>query len=186
MPEDLTLQPEVKAGISRLVLGVRNGLETLLQVYMVIMIMTSSLIFLFLFLSISTILKFVQKVADGRGMEFDEVAKIAEGHFYTGTAGKEIGLVDELGGLEKSIDMALEAAGIDPDSRWELIELPNKGLFDPAMFTPKLLGLKGPIYEMLTTDDPEIRYFRMMAEASGSPLVLMDPDIIFSLEYMDR
>ena len=129
---------------------------------------------------------FVQKVADGRGMEFDEVAKIAEGRVYTGTEGKEIGLVDELGGLEKSIAMALEAAGIDPDSRWELIEMPKKGLFDASMFTPKLLGFKGPIYQMLTTDDPEIRYFRMLAQASGSPMVMMDPDIVFGMEDMKR
>jgi len=125
---------------------------------------------------------FVQKVADARKMDFEAVEKVAQGRVWSGTDGKEVGLVDEIGGLEKSIAMALEAAKIDPDSRWEIVELPKPELFDPAMFAPKLLGMKGPIYEMLTTDDPEARYFRMLAQAGRSPLVVMDPDVVFGIQ----
>ncbi len=123
---------------------------------------------------------FVSKVAEGRGMEYDEVHKIAQGRVWTGVKGKEIGLVDELGGLEKSVRMALREAGIDPESRWEIVEMPEKGLLDPSMFAPKLLGLKGPIYDMLTTEDPELMYYRMLAQ-SAMPLAIMSPE--FFIEY---
>ncbi len=122
---------------------------------------------------------FVQKVAEARKMDFDTVEKVAQGRVWSGIDGKEVGLVDEIGGLEKAIAMALEAAKIDPESRWEIVEMPKLGLFDPAMFAPKLLGMKGPIYEMLSTDDPESRYFRMLAQASRTPMVMMDPEIVF-------
>ena len=119
---------------------------------------------------------FVQKCADGRSMTYEEIEPLAQGHVYTGTKGKEIGLVDELGGLEKAIEMALEAAKIAKDSRWEIVEMPDKGLFDASMFAPKLLGLQGPIYEMLTTEDPEIQYFRLLTKAQGQPMIMMPPE----------
>ncbi|MBC8276838.1 MAG: signal peptide peptidase SppA [FCB group bacterium] len=125
---------------------------------------------------------FVQKSADGRNMTYEELEPLAQGRVYTGTSGKEIGLIDELGGLEKAVDMALEAAEIDKDGRWEIVEMPDKGLFDASMFTPKLLGLQGPIYEMLTTEDPEIQYFRLLTKSQGRPMVMAPPELWEDLE----
>ena len=126
--------------------------------------------------------RFVEKSAEGRGMTVEELEPLAQGHVYTGTRGKEIGLVDELGGLEKAIEMALEAAEIDMDSRWEIVEMPDKGLMDLSFLAPKLLGMQGPIYEMLTTEDPEIQYFRMMARSYGQPVIMMPPEYWESIE----
>ena len=56
---------------------------------------------------------FVKRCADGRGMSTEAIEKIAEGRVWTGAAAKELGLVDELGGLEKAIDIAAQKAGIE-------------------------------------------------------------------------
>ena len=47
--------------------------------------------------------EFVEKVALGRKMSVEDVQKIAEGRVWLGEEAKDLGLVDEIGGLEKTI-----------------------------------------------------------------------------------
>lgn len=47
--------------------------------------------------------EFISKVALGRNMKIEDIKKIAEGKVWLGEEAKEIGLVDEIGGLEKTI-----------------------------------------------------------------------------------
>jgi len=68
---------------------------------------------------------FVGKVAAGRGKSFDEIDKIARGRVWTGRKAKELGLVDELGGLERAIAIAREKAGLPADA--PVIESPHRG-----------------------------------------------------------
>lgn len=56
---------------------------------------------------------FVSKVAEGRGMSFEEVHELAQGRVWTGTQAYENGLVDGLGGLEDAIELAAELAEIE-------------------------------------------------------------------------
>jgi protease-4 len=56
---------------------------------------------------------FVSKVAQGRSMSFAQVDSIAQGRVWTGKEAIEIGLVDELGGLEDAISTAAELAEIE-------------------------------------------------------------------------
>ena len=56
--------------------------------------------------------QFVQVVVNGRGMSEEKVRDLATGQLYTGVEAKELGLVDELGGLNKAIDLAASLAGI--------------------------------------------------------------------------
>lgn len=56
---------------------------------------------------------FVSRVAEGRGMSFDEVDAIGDGRVWAGKDAIEIGLVDVFGGLEKSIEIAAEMAGLE-------------------------------------------------------------------------
>lgn len=65
---------------------------------------------------------FLKRVADGRGMTRDEVHAIAQGRVWTGVKGKEIGLVDVLGGLDTAIDIAAEKAGLES---YRLAEYPK-------------------------------------------------------------
>jgi protease-4 len=45
---------------------------------------------------------FLSKVAEGRGMTTEEVHEIAQGRVWPGAKAKEIGLVDDLGGLDRA------------------------------------------------------------------------------------
>ncbi len=55
---------------------------------------------------------FLTRCADGRGMEKESLALYAEGRIWTGNQAKEIGLVDELGGIERAIEIAAEKANL--------------------------------------------------------------------------
>ena len=65
---------------------------------------------------------FLSRVADGREMSRDEVHEIAQGRVWTGRKAKEIGLVDELGGLQAAIDDAIALAEIDD---FRIVEFPR-------------------------------------------------------------
>lgn len=56
--------------------------------------------------------RFKTIVAEGRGMTKEQVNTIARGRVWTGRDAKEIGLVDELGGLNDAIIFAAEKASI--------------------------------------------------------------------------
>jgi protease-4 len=56
--------------------------------------------------------QFIEVVAEGRGLSKEKVRSLATGQLYTGAEAKELGLVDELGGLDTAIDLAAELAGI--------------------------------------------------------------------------
>lgn len=57
--------------------------------------------------------QFIDVVAEGRGLSEGEVRSLATGQLYSGTKAKELGLVDELGDLDRAIDLALELAGLE-------------------------------------------------------------------------
>src|SRR5690606_24285178 len=56
---------------------------------------------------------FVNRVAEGRKMTFEEVDEIAQGRVWTGIDAKRLGLVDEIGGLEQAISYASQLVNID-------------------------------------------------------------------------
>jgi len=66
---------------------------------------------------------FTQKVADGRGMTQANVDSIGQGRVWTGINAKEIGLVDEIGGLNDAIAFAVETTGVED---YRLQELPTQ------------------------------------------------------------
>lgn len=57
--------------------------------------------------------QFIQAVADGRKLERSKVAQIADGRILTGEQAKNLGLVDQLGNLQDTIDMAAKMVGIE-------------------------------------------------------------------------
>jgi protease-4 len=56
--------------------------------------------------------QFIRAVSDARGLDFEELKKLADGRIFTGRMAKEIGLVDELGSLQDAIMLAGELTGI--------------------------------------------------------------------------
>jgi protease-4 len=57
--------------------------------------------------------QFIRAVAEGRGISEEEVRKIATGRIYLGQEALELGLIDELGGLDRAIEIACELAEIE-------------------------------------------------------------------------
>jgi len=62
-------------------------------------------------------------------MEREAVLAAAEGRVMTAQDGKELGLIDDMGGLGEALRRARAAAGLGPDSPIELWPYP-KGLID--------------------------------------------------------
>lgn len=60
---------------------------------------------------------FIKRVAEGRKMNPDSVKAIASGRVWTGAQAKERGLVDVLGGLETTIEIAAGRIGAGDDYR---------------------------------------------------------------------
>ena len=56
--------------------------------------------------------QFKSVVAKGRGLAMDRVQEIARGRVWTGVDAKEVGLVDELGGMKDAIAYAAKQAKI--------------------------------------------------------------------------
>ena len=74
---------------------------------------------------------FVQKAADGRSQTYQELEPKARGRIYTGVQAREIGLVDELGGLPEAMDQMKQVLGLEEDEDIELVLYPRpKSLFE--------------------------------------------------------
>ena len=57
--------------------------------------------------------QFIKAVAEGRKMEQAKVVPVADGRIFTGEQAKQFGLVDEMGNLEDTVDMAARLVKID-------------------------------------------------------------------------
>jgi len=82
--------------------------------------------------------QFIQAVAEGRGMTFEEVARLSDGRIFSGAQAKELGLVDELGGLEDSIKLCASLAGIKGEP--EVVTRKEKIGFLDLLISGKLSG----------------------------------------------
>ena len=115
---------------------------------------------------------FLERVAESRKKTTDEVHAVARGRVWSGRDAKEIGLVDELGGLKRALEIAKEKAGFAADAKVELRILPEK--------KPLLQFL---LSSLAASSEPKLALFdlrELLARspllshiASGAPLALM-------------
>lgn len=56
--------------------------------------------------------QFVVAVAEGRSLPVADVETLATGELYTGSQALDLGLIDELGGLDRAIELAASLAGV--------------------------------------------------------------------------
>jgi protease-4 len=73
--------------------------------------------------------QFIERTAAARHMPPEKVDEIAQGRVWTGEQAKQIGLVDEIGGLYKAIDLAKQRARIAADEEVELVVYPPRRSF---------------------------------------------------------
>jgi len=120
---------------------------------------------------------FVEKAAAGRNTTPERIDAVAQGRVWTGRQAKGLGLVDELGGLERALAVAKQRAKLAPDSEVELVVYPPKksiyeivrnpfGSTDGAAALGGLIGIRNP--RAMQTLTAPLRVFRR-----GEPLALM-------------
>ena len=108
--------------------------------------------------------QFLTKVAGGRNMSKEDVDRMGKGRVWTGSQAKELGLVDEIGGLSRAIDLAKELAGIPPGEQVRLVVEPRRRVSFLDMFMGKPLiktdlSIPPQVKKMLST-------FRLMEKES--------------------
>ncbi len=79
---------------------------------------------------------FIQKVADGRGLDLETVRQIARGRIWTGADALEIGLVDELGGYDVALDQIRDLLDLEEDAPIRLRRYPPEKTAWEALFSP--------------------------------------------------
>lgn len=72
---------------------------------------------------------FLQRIATGRGVAVEAIAPSAEGRLFSGQEAKQRGLVDEMGGLDDAVKLALELAKLPEDAPVD-IEQEEDGLLE--------------------------------------------------------
>ena len=70
--------------------------------------------------------KFLAKVATARKMTPEAVDALAQGRVWTGDQAKRNGLIDDLGGLPKALELLRKKIGLRPDAPVELVEYPPR------------------------------------------------------------
>ncbi|MBD2609930.1 MAG: signal peptide peptidase SppA [Nostoc sp. ZfuVER08] len=121
---------------------------------------------------------FLNKVSQGRKLPEQKVAEIAQGRVWSGIAAKEIGLVDEIGGLNAAIAYAAEEAKLQGD--WELQEYPRLSSFGERFFgkatqeVQETLGIEptqakksNPLTSEFQKLQQEIQIFQKMNDPQG-------------------
>jgi protease-4 len=73
--------------------------------------------------------QFIERTAAARHMAPEKVDEIAQGRVWTGEQARQLGLVDELGGLYKAIDIAKQRARIPVDEEVSLVVYPPRRSF---------------------------------------------------------
>jgi protease-4 len=120
---------------------------------------------------------FVEKAAQGRNTTPERIDAIGQGRVWTGRQAKQIGLVDELGGLDRALALAKRSAKISPDAEVELVVYPPRKTFydivrnpfgsaDQSATLASLLGFRDP--RALQALTAPLQVFRR-----GEPLALM-------------
>jgi len=106
---------------------------------------------------------FVKRCADGRKMTTEAIEKIAEGRVWTGATAKELGLVDELGGLDKALEIAAEKAGVEA---YSTITYPAKeGMFSSLLNQSKNDYIEGKLEESIGEYYHQFKFIKNLKEA---------------------
>jgi protease-4 len=116
---------------------------------------------------------FLQRVAEGRKMSIEDVRKIAGGRVWTGERAREVGLVDQLGGLETALDYAATLSGKQTSDDIDVIVLPRpKSQLEQIL---ELLGHQGAIYggqgvqlQLFNMIQPVLQHLAVLSGQSAS------------------
>lgn len=93
---------------------------------------------------------FTAKVAEGRSFDAAHAEEVARGRVWSGRAAHARGLIDELGGLGRAVEIAREKAGLRPGEPHELVAYPGPRML--AMLSGSFARADGSWLQALTAD----------------------------------
>lgn len=103
--------------------------------------------------------KFLEGVSEGRELPVEEVHRIGKGRVWLGNQAKELGLVDEVGGLERAVALAKELARIPADQSVQY------------KIYPREKTTWEQFEEWLQTRTPPVTPLRVLVDPARSPLL---------------
>ncbi len=110
---------------------------------------------------------FVQRVAQGRKRTYQQIEPLAQGRVWLGSQARSIGLVDDLGGIDRAIDLIKKKAGIRAAENIRLVPYPpRRTIFDELINRPADPAADVPILAQL-------RRFRTAGWLDGAVFRLM-------------
>ncbi len=123
---------------------------------------------------------FVPKVAKGRNKSVEEIDSIAQGHVWTGLQGKKNGLVDEIGGMEKAIEIAKQLAGLPAEKEVKRVIFPEAKPFLETFLESASASVKSEQQKTLVEALPKdvqktLRYAWTFEQMSQGNVMLMLP-----------
>ncbi|MBN3947695.1 MAG: signal peptide peptidase SppA [Nostoc sp. NMS7] len=124
---------------------------------------------------------FLNKVSQGRKLPEQKVAEIAQGRVWSGVAAKEIGLVDEIGGLNSAIAYAANQAKLGEN--WEVQEYPRTSNFGERFFghaTEEARTALGIEKAQLKSANPLTDEFQKLQQEVGILQKMNDPQGVYA------
>ncbi|MEG4347110.1 signal peptide peptidase SppA [Microcoleus sp. A003_D6] len=118
--------------------------------------------------------RFITKVADSRKLPKNKVQEIAQGRVWSGTAAKQLGLVDEIGGLEDAVREAAKQAKLGDD--WQLEEYPKSRSLEERILE-RLSGVR--VLKPAAKLDPLTAEFKKMQDELAVIKSMNDPQGIY-------
>jgi protease-4 len=118
--------------------------------------------------------EFLARVVEGRDLPLETVADIAQGRVWSGKSAQQLGLVDELGGLDRAIALAAELAELEDD--WQLQQYPEADEWQRFFETFLTQGFASP-----STVDPISTQINRLLDDLSLVRTLNDPQGIYLL-----
>ena len=102
---------------------------------------------------------FLTRCAQGRKMSIEAIDSIGQGRVWTGRQAYELGLVDELGGIDRAIELAVELSGI---VNYSIVNVSTSSDFIKELFEKQLEDAKISILRNMM--GAEYDYFRTLQQ----------------------
>jgi protease-4 len=114
----------------------------------------------------------LRDVAEHRGMSFEKAETLAHGRVWTGRQALENGLVDELGGLTRAVEVARDLAGVEADEEITVAHFPEKKSLIQSLMNQgdTAAAARWLVYSTLRKDISET-----MDLVSSRPDLVLDP-----------
>jgi len=122
---------------------------------------------------------FLESVSSSRPLSRSEVEEVAQGRVWSGQQALDIGLVDEMGGIEQAIAAAAEQAELES---WDVVEYPRVRSFEEQVLDQLLSSYQSQYQDQMnaTPNNPLINYLYRIRFEFETLRSLNDPRGVYS------